>query len=231
MHGSPLLGVKEDQYANGFMQFYGQDVAASYHAEDGTTPYDFSVNPNDKLEIPALENFFFYHSIGNTAFIGYSGAHSFEDTLPYFEEACNWAESVNPAVVLLMGHWNGDGDGCSEDMTVPAAYTELLAIPACANIASRVRYVEGHTHCNRVVEEDVGFMVAGQGMTGCGDFGFPVFDTTGGEFAVYYFPIQQGGLFYKFDNYDKIYSCIKERGVTGCYDLATKWATIPLVRE
>ena len=235
----PQLYVPKDQLGNGFMQFYGQDVAASYRAEDGVTPYDFSVNLDaiepSAVTLPPLENFFFYNQIGNVAFIGYSGAYPYEETVPYFEEACKWAVNTDPAVVLLLGHWNGDGGaGCESDMSVPNAYHELLSIEACAPLASRLRYVEGHTHCNLVDEAQVGFMVAGLGMTGCGDFGFPVFDSTGSEFNIYYFPIQQapiGGKDEVFDNYDTILACIEEHGVSGCYHLATKWFTTPLLVE
>lgn len=235
----PELFVPADQLGNGFMQFYGQDVAASYSAADGVTPYDFSVNLDEikpaSDTLPPLSNFFFYHQIGNVAFIGYSGAYPYEDTVPYFEEACSWAVSVDPAVVLLLGHWNGDGgDGCDSDMSVPNAFHELLDIDACAPLANKLRYVEGHKHCNLVEENGTGFMVAGMGMSGCGDFGFPVFDSVGDEFNVYYFPLQQapiGGIDNVFDNYDAILSCIQAKGVSGCYDMATKWSTTPIASK
>jgi hypothetical protein len=56
----------------------------------------------------------------------------------------------------------------------------------------------GHTHCNEVTATDsrgskpaLGFMVAGQGMEGCGNFGVPLVDTTeGGRLEVVYFDVQ-----------------------------------------
>ena len=34
-------------------------------------------------------NFLVYHKLGNVGFLGFSGAASFQDTKPYFEEAGN----------------------------------------------------------------------------------------------------------------------------------------------
>lgn len=109
-----------------------------------------------------------------------------------------------------------------------AVYKELSARPACANLSSKMRYFMGHTHCNLVTEPDVGYMVGAWGMsdTSCSAAtGFPVVDTTGGTFKVYYFPIQEAN---KFDNYDTILSCVKAKGFSGCYDLATKWTVTDL---
>ena len=48
----------------------------------------------------------------------------------------------------------------------------------------------GHTHCNVPHphgKTDTGFMVAGQGMEGCGNYGMPIVDTTGGRVRVWHF--------------------------------------------
>lgn len=230
VNSSPTLSVPWDQYGNGLMQFYGQDTIAA----TSSSPYDFSVDPdgsygNDRGEnIPPASNFFFYNQIGNTAFIGYSGAHNYNSMINYFTEACNWASSVNPDVVLLVGHWNSKGDGCEDAASVPNVYEELKALPSCAAIVPKLKYFMGHKHCNMITSPDVGFMVGGGGMSDkdCnGDFGFPVVDTTGGRFRVYYFPIAHAS---DYDNYDSILSCVKSKGVSGCYDLATKWVDLPL---
>jgi hypothetical protein len=230
VNASPTLWVPKDQQGNGFMQFYGQDVLASMSS---STPYDFSNNPDGANKgaenLPPASNFFFYNKVGNVAFIGYSGAHSFSTMEKSFTEACTWAQSANPDSLLLLGHWNSDGDGCDADATVPAVYKSILALPACAPLASKVRYFMGHKHCNIVTQKDVGFMVGGQGMsdaTSCGGaYGIPIVDTTGGRFRVYYFPIAQANT---FDNYNTILSCIQSKGVSGCYNLAQEWANVPL---
>lgn len=67
-----------------------------------------------------------------------------------------------------MGHWNEDGLGCSADMTTPTVYSTLKSEPKCAGIADKLKYFEGHAHCNEVVEKDVGFMVGANGMSQCG---------------------------------------------------------------
>ena len=51
------------------MQFYGQDVFASMSQNE---PYDFSINPDVSYNTSAsANNFFEYHQLGNTLFIGY----------------------------------------------------------------------------------------------------------------------------------------------------------------
>jgi hypothetical protein len=232
VNSAPKLSVAKDQYGNGFLQFYGQDTMAG-KLSGSNVPYDFSIDPDgsygfDRGEnIPVASNFFSYYKLGNVAFIGYSGAHSFASMTSYFTEACSWAAANNPSVILLLGHWNQDGDGCESAATVPAVYEELKTVSACAPLMPKVRYFMGHKHCNYVTEKDVGFMVGGFGMSDkdcMGDFGFPVVDTTNGRLQVYYFPIAHGG---DYDNYDTILNCVKSNGVAGCYNLAQKWADVP----
>ena len=78
-----------------------------------------------------------------------------------------------------VGHWNDAGMGCDANMDVPDVFAAISALPGCDALAATgsLRYVMGHTHCNKVTAPGVGFMVAGQGMSGCGNFGVPVFDT------------------------------------------------------
>lgn len=235
---------KVDQLANGFMQWNGQDVAASMVPSADplvvpNSPYDFVNDPDTEgadVEsiLPPLTNFFSYYKMGNVGFISYSGAHDYISTAPYLEEACDYF-TANPAdAVLLLGHWNSRGLGCDSDMTVPSAYREMLEIPSCAGLSGKMRYVMGHLHCNTVVEPDVGFMVAGQGMTAehleCdGNYGIPFVDTYGGNFSIYYFDIQQyGDGDASYDNYDAIIDCIKNNGISQCYHLAKVWTSVPL---
>ena len=111
-------------------------------------------------------------------------------------------------------------------MSGQAVYAELKALPACEAVASKMKYFVGHKHCNYVMEPNVGFMVGAQGMSDSaecgGTYGIPVLDTTEGTFKVFYFPIYD--LVKSIDNYDKVLSCFKEKGVSGCYDLAEVWA-------
>lgn len=234
VNGVPQAWVKEDQQLHGFMQFYGQDVVASL----SSFPYDFSVDPDAsefvgaEKGLPHSSNFFTYNKIGNTAMIGFSGAHNYSQTKGMLIDACKWAIEVNPAIVMLLGHWNEVGMG-SFDTTVPDVYGDMMKLEECAPIAKKIKYAVGHEHCNKVVLPDVGFMVGGMGMEpslpqlgGCvGEFGIPVFDTTGGLFRVLYFPISdEKGL----DNFQITLDCFKNQGVSNCYHLATEFASIPL---
>jgi len=237
VNSAPNLYVPNDQLGNGFMQFYAQDTIAA----TSSSPFDYSSNPDatyNAENLPTAANFFFYNQVGNTGFIGYSGAHSYESMVPYFQEACNWATAnANTIdVLLLVGHWNNDGDGCDSASPVPTVFTEIAALPECSAVKNKLRYFMGHKHCNLITETDVGFMVGANGMsdhTECGGaWGIPVVDTTGGSFKVYYFPIAQARNLVKddtpiFNHYEKILTCIKAKGVAGCYDLATLWADVP----
>ena len=50
-------------------------------------------------------------------------------------------------------------------------------------------------------------------------------DSTGGNFKVYYFPIQnEAGL----DNYETLKNCFTTYGISGCYNYATLWSTTKL---
>lgn len=97
--------------------------------------------------------------MGNVGMVAYSGGHSYEDMLPYFEESCNYMTSSGVSAVLLLGHWNTPGLGCPQGMNVPSTYRQILQVPACAGLEKKIRYMMGHEHCNKVVEKDVGFMV------------------------------------------------------------------------
>ncbi|CAE7817423.1 desi1 [Symbiodinium microadriaticum] len=213
------------------MQWFAQDSAASIASTD-ETPFDFSADPDsddaDASTIPPLSNYFWYYMMGNVGFVGYSGAHTYEETLPYIQDACTWASGQNMDALILLGHWNSASFGCDADMTVSAVFESMRAEPACAGVADRMKYFVGHSHCNIVLEENTGFMVGGQGMsdTHCGgDFGIPVLDTTGGRLKVYFFPIQQHrGYTY----YQDTLQCIKNNGISGCYNMATLWADVPL---
>lgn len=215
-------------------------MTASYTSKSAT-PYDFSADPRHIFNdgkgkyLAKFSNFFFYNTIGNVGFIGFSGAYNYETTgKVYFEEACEYFAGRDDAkVVLLLGHWHKPDRG-SPDMSTPEVYANLMSLDACKPVASRLRYVEGHQHCNQVMEADVGFMVGGNGMpdkSDCsGEFGFPIFDSTGATFNVYYFPFQSLGINNSsaFDNFDAIYECVRQNGISGCYHMARLWSSTNL---
>ena len=99
VHGSPTVWTKDDQLANGFMQFYAQDSRGAA----GDIPYNFTAKPDSRENLPDTSNFFFYNKIGNTGLIGFSGAHDFDTSKSLFVEACQWASSTNLDVLLLLG--------------------------------------------------------------------------------------------------------------------------------
>ena len=146
--GAPLGKTKKDQFGNGFMQYYAQDVVAG-RGNASTTPFDFTVDPDTK-QLPPASNFAFYHKIGDTGFIGFSGAHTKEDHIAFFEEACAYFdESVpRPAIIFALGHWSEAGLGAPIGMSTPAVFGRLSKLRGCDR--GTLRYAMGHTHCNRV---------------------------------------------------------------------------------
>lgn len=230
--GVPSLYGRKDQLQNGFMQYYGNDNMASLVSP--LIPFDFSVNPDgpnvNAQSLPPASNLFTYSKVGNVMFIGFSGAHPWQDQVAHFEAACAYAAEAQPKAIFLEGHWNDDGDGCS-DASVPSVFSKLQGLPACAAVKDRLRYFEGHKHCNLVESKDVGFMVGAMGMSdsSCGGvFGIPVVDTFGGRMQVRYFKINDADA--KADYYQETLECFKTKGISGCYDLPSVvlWSDVAL---
>eukprot|EP00937_MAST-01D_sp_MAST-1D-sp2_P006156 g6156.t1 len=237
--GAPAAGTKGDQYANGHMQWYAQDTKASAALQPGDAgaPFDFSSDPGKGHplrggNLPAIENSFHYHQVGNLGVVAYSGAYALEDTRPLMAEACAWLGARGPTlqVAMIVGHWDVDGLGCSADMAGPAFYDEMKVLPGCDALDSKgmLKFFMGHTHCNVPHphgKTDTGFMVAGQGMEGCGNYGMPIVDTTGGRVRVWHFEIvSKEGT----DSYDDTYACLQQKGWRGCTDHADLWLDQPI---
>ena len=101
----------------------------------------------------------------------------------------------------------------------------------------------GHTHCNIPHphgHNDVGFMVAGQGMSGCGNYGIPLLDTTEERIRMWYFPVVEPKRFDRAlahrrdwpelevweevdDKYDAVMGCLKKSSWRNCTHLAVLW--------
>ena len=72
-----------------------------------------------------------------------TGAHSYAEMLPYFEEACTYLATQEPAAVLLQGHWNTQGLGCPSEMNVPevtSAPSTMLSLRGIVVQCSVVQY-------------------------------------------------------------------------------------------
>ncbi|GAB5364000.1 hypothetical protein AAMO2058_000931900 [Amorphochlora amoebiformis] len=211
--GSPIIGDKnKDQFGNGFMQYYGMDTYASRN--DSVNFLDFSQDPSKgwvilKENLPVPDNFQSYFKIGNLGFISYSGAYS--------------KDKVDISSAYILGHWNDDGLGCPSGMEVPSIHASVENIEGCKGLGDKLGYFMGHTHCNVVKEKGLGFMVAGMGMEGCGNFGVPIVDSTSGTTKVYYYPIQDVNV-EGSDKYSDVVGCFESKGVGSCQDLAMVWA-------
>eukprot|EP01063_Lacrimia_lanifica_P014172 TRINITY_DN20813_c0_g1_i1.p1 TRINITY_DN20813_c0_g1~~TRINITY_DN20813_c0_g1_i1.p1 ORF type:complete len:522 (+),score=168.85 TRINITY_DN20813_c0_g1_i1:53-1618(+) len=228
-------GTSADQFGNGHMQWYAQDAKAAEgllpEGANGTAPFDYSVDPSRGHwlfggNLPQINNGFYYNQIGNLGFIGFSGAYTYAETLPLLKEACAWAgEEASIKVLLLVGHWDVKGMGATKEMDVPGLYDGVKALPGCAAFEAKktLKFVMGHTHCNVPHPHghvDTGFMVAGQGMEGCGNYGVPVVDSTAGRFRIHYFPVvARNGT----DTYDEVTSCVAAKGWRGCLSMAETW--------
>lgn len=235
--GQESFSTRLDQFGNGFMQWYAMDTRAarSVLPGNGSAPFDFSVDPSKGHPIvggekPQIDNHFFYNQIGNVGFVGYSGAYSLTELAPLMAEACAWLPT-QPGVQLavLLGHWDKPGLGASSDTDTPGLYDHVKALPGCKALDDKgmLKFIMGHTHCNLAhphghVKDGhtTGFMVAGFGMEGCGNYGLPMLDTTGGRVKMVYFPIvAEDGT----DTYDEVTSCVSNKGWRQCTHLAETW--------
>mmetsp|Transcript_52716 Transcript_52716/g.171437 ORF Transcript_52716/g.171437 Transcript_52716/m.171437 type:complete len:490 (+) Transcript_52716:415-1884(+) len=233
--GSPAAGSSEDQCGNGFMQFYAQDTLAAATVMPGSTaaPFDFSIDPgavNVGCTLAAEDNFLWYNQVGNLGMIGQNGAFSLDATRPFMQEACNWA-ATQPSleVLVLFGHWDTPGLGASTEMSMPAWYTEMAALPGCSEFDKRgmLKFVMGHTHCNDPHPHgkvDAGFRVAGFGMEGCGHYGMPIVDTTESRVRFWYFDTSTT------DRLNEVIACVAKSGWRACTSLATTWLDEPIAK-
>lgn len=237
--GSPLVGTSSDQYANGHMQYYAQDTLAAKGLlpGDAAPPFDFSSDPGKGHVIlggnlPAIANSFFYNQIGNVGVIGFSGAYSLAEITPLMQEACAWLPSqAGLKMAVLVGHWDKPGLGATSATAVPGLYDHVRKLDGCDALDSKgmLKFVMGHTHCNTPHPHghvDTGFMVAGFGMEGCGNYGIPVLDTTNERATFYYFSIVDSS---GSDTYDAVFDCVSKSGWRACTHLAVKWLDQPLV--
>ena len=61
--------------------------------------------------------------------------------------------------------------GCIAGSDVPEVHTLLQGLPGCSGLGKRLKYMDGHTHCNHAggtsndtEDEATGFMIGGHGM-------------------------------------------------------------------
>jgi hypothetical protein len=228
------------------MQWYAQDAKPAESLLPGVAgaPFNYSIDPGAGHtfyggNLPAIENAFHYHQIGNLGIAAFSGAYSIEETQPLMEEACAWLgqqhASANMTVAMLTAHWDTAGLGCDQDLALPELYDLMKVIPGCDGFDKRgmLKFVMGHTHCNVPHPHgkvDTGFMVAGMGMGGCGNYGIPLFDTTAERVRVWHFEVvSKNGT----DHYDRIMSCLtapeNAEGWRGCTHYADLWLDQPIV--
>ena len=95
----------------------------------------------------------------------------------------------------------------------------MAKYPGCARFGDRLRFADGHTHCNHA-QGDEGFMIGGHGMSGCGQYGFMLVDSTDpAGLSVKYFEERSEAK----DSFEPILECIQSKGVAGCTHLAETW--------
>jgi len=259
--GGPDKGDEFDQHGIGTMQYYAVDPAASLGLPPSSAPgafLDFSVDPdatarwNSSLNTAA--NLVWYHAVGDVGFIGASGAFPESALAPHLDAACAWLAALptaaRPRWLFLLGHWDGDGGATAEaecnpclGADTPALHARLRHTPGCAEYGSRLKYQDGHTHCNRVQEVEAGtgeargFLVGASGMSGCSQFGFEYVETEGeaageggaeggaragggGALRVWYFELEREGA---PSRADAVLSCVAAQGLPACTHLATLW--------
>jgi hypothetical protein len=227
--GHPTAGNVNDSFGNGHMQWYAQDTMAA----SDTSPFDFTADP-EKNEIVAPRNTFWYYMMGNVAFIGFSNTEAWQEAEAHFKEACQWASTEQPELIVLLGHWNSGGMGCAQGMDTPSAYERVIQLDGCSALRSRIKWVEGHKHCNQILKNNTGFLLGSFGfMEGdqhcMGGFAIPILDTTGGRARLYYYELGKLGV--RTNNFDIILDCLTANGHAGCKKYAQLWMDEPLPEQ
>merc|ERR1711937_470141 len=132
--GHPGTARASDNFGNGLMQWYAQDAMSAKN--DGSKPFDFSADPA-AFQVAKASNFFWYNMIGNVAFVSFSGESSWDASASYFQEACSWAHSQNPSLMVLLGHWDAVNLGCQSGMDTKDVHSKVLSLPGCSELSSR----------------------------------------------------------------------------------------------
>ena len=175
--------------------------------------------------------------------IGFNGGveGGFAEIQGFFEEACSFmAEQDDVKTVMVMSHWDVEGDGAAADTSTPGAYDKMKTLPGCKELDAKgmLKFTSGHTHCN--VKDlfgytGTGFRVSGMGMSGGGkmckggsddqSFGIPIVDTTEGKFRFWYFDLghPKQGKAHIMEKYRTVTECASSKGWRECLDLATLW--------
>lgn len=225
LNGMDGAATDEDSFGNFHMQWYAQDAMSS--KEDPATPFDFSEKASEK-KIAAMSNFQWYTQIGNVAFVGFSNVYEWDAQTPFFEEVCSWAGAQKPALLVLLGHWHAVDMGCAPGMDGPGSYNHIKSLPGCAELGTRIKYFEGHRHCNGVQSDNTGFLIGsfGMGIGGCADpwnaeygdgaFGLPILDTRGEDARLYYVELGRHGQ--RNDHFEDTLGCIEAKGFSECME-------------
>jgi hypothetical protein len=208
-----------------------QDVIAAQ--ENSAMPYDLSTDPDHHGALPPASDFFYYHTLGNIGFVGYSGAHTAAESDALFTQACaSFNHAPLPTVIYLLGHWSVDGLGCPTGMHTQAVWARISKLPGCDR--GTLRFAMGHTHCNRPVDSvgasqspgsapPVGYLLGGAGVRGdfmgCNTFGFAYFSTTNAREVVVGFELANPDT----DRFDEMVGCFEAHGVKGCLQYGVVW--------
>jgi hypothetical protein len=227
-YGALTVGGKHT-FGNGYMQYYLMDTASALNQTDGV-PLNFSIDPADTTgpRFPPVDDFFTLNVIGDVMMMSFSAAYTFEESKPLFDDACRTANQLQPKWFLVLGHWSAVEAGCQPNMTAEDVYEYIVTVDACQNMSHRIKWVEGHAHCNQVMRADTGFRVGSFGMGGCNNFGFPYLDTTGDKLEIGYFPIigfdgALPGTATSNVDFDTLHACVRAHGIGGCKQYAVTW--------
>eukprot|EP00397_Hematodinium_sp_SG-2012_P036082 GEMP01038912.1.p1 GENE.GEMP01038912.1~~GEMP01038912.1.p1 ORF type:complete len:228 (+),score=38.00 GEMP01038912.1:964-1647(+) len=190
-------------------------------------------------DLPDARNFVWYHQLGNIGLFGYDGANPFDETKPYFEEACRWfGQQPKLDMIMMVTHWDVPNLGCEGGMDGTKIFHIMSQMPGCKKFLDKnnFKFYTGHTHCNRPHPHGnigMGFQIAGQGMRetvceeGSYNYGFSVFDTTDNRLRSWFFWLADSS---GADKFDVVYACIKEFGWRGCTKFAKLWLDQPIDR-
>lgn len=214
--------------------------------QDPKSPFDFSVvPPNDTATTceqdtgfcAAPSNFFSYHLLGNTGFIGYSGHTSYDEQEESFREACEYFQNQAAHVkeVVLLGHWSGQDHGCptnggADTGTLQRTVRHRFPATPCVN----AKAFFGHMHCNVKESFDCGSL----GGTSCFQIGAAGAPSTSAmphgacdaHWGVLHFDTRNGTrlTYYQLGDEDNdlsepLLQCIQSKGFSDCSEHGVVW--------
>merc|ERR1712151_181441 len=104
-------------------------------------------------------------------------------------------------------------------MWTPNVYAKGEGLAEGRGLKTKIKYVEGHKHCNQITDPNRGFLLGSFGfedgdVSCAGAFAIPILDTRNGHARLYYYKLGEKGK--QLDSFNTTLDCLQEKGHSGC---------------